>query len=1082
MPPALCWDLNADCRIGGSEYRRVLAEPFLTRRLTKHYPGRFERVTLKQNNLMPVSPSRTPRPFTPMTLALIAALLLLSIVVFSASARVNPAAAGTCGLDITIYGGGSVQITAATMPTSEARYVNNHVDVPCGETVSATAVARDGWRFVGWQGDGVEEQDVQVTAVGGQSLVARFELQNVLVEELAQPVMGRNGNLTTSRATLVTPAASQSSPQPNAVSAAPVIDVWYGDTQSFGQLGTPQDWINILGNVSDADGGEITLSYTLNGGSSRALEVGSDGRRLYDDGDFNIDLDKDDLNNGANTVVITARDAQGNTTLKTVTVNYNSTTTWPLPYSIDWSTAASVQAVSQVVDGDWTIDNGADGLRPIQIAYDRLVAVGDLTWTDYEITVPVTVNALDPGAYNPISIAPAIGVVMRWHGHTDTPLACDQPKCGWLPTGMSSWYDWETNDEGLLLWGTNNVSKKDTSGFRITEGQTYLWKVRAETPPGQRGQFSVKVWPASGTEPANWMVTAVGGNSSLTDGSLLLLAHHVDVTFGDVTITPLSTGPDDTPPTITNLDVTPHPDGATISWQTDEPATSRVDYGPTAVYGSTATDNALKTVHRIYLTDLDPNQTFHFQVSSTDGSSNAASLPDDTFTTQPLQTITSDDFNSCALDGVWTFVNPLADGTLAVDGTTAVLTVPAGTNHDIWPETGLPTNRAPRIMQSVTEVDGLDVKFESGVSSDIQMQGVVIEESADTFLRANVQYQAGVTKLYVIGFDGGLSPKILTSPQIAPGAVAGPVHLRVLRDGGQWQVWYSFDGDNWLGTNWLHFPLSVTSVGVFAGNANDPEPAHTAVVDYVFDGYNPIDPEDGTALKLPVSVTGSGSVTQQPTCGNPVTLTAVPDAGWRFSEWQGAPLDGNTNPEVTTAFGVGDAVTAVFVPATGSRYTLTVDIMSNGTGTGGTVQVSPDQADYAAGTVVDLLAVPNAGWAFTGWAGDAAGSSAATSISMDADATVVAIFTQLKYTLTIDVVGSGQVTVSPEQADYAYDTAVTVTAVADAGWQFVGWSGALNSTAVTETITMRDTYQLTAAFEPIPPAGGELFLPLVTRP
>ena len=30
----------------------------------------------------------------------------------------------------------------------------------------------------------------------------------------------------------------------------PTIDVWYGTTQNFGQLGNPQTWINILGRVS----------------------------------------------------------------------------------------------------------------------------------------------------------------------------------------------------------------------------------------------------------------------------------------------------------------------------------------------------------------------------------------------------------------------------------------------------------------------------------------------------------------------------------------------------------------------------------------------------------------------------------------------------------------------------------------------------------------------------------------------------------------------------------------------------------------------------------------------------------------
>ncbi len=37
--------------------------------------------------------------------------------------------------------------------------------------------------------------------------------------------------------------------------------------------------------------------------------------------------------------------------------------------------------------------------------------------------------------------------------------------------------------------------------------------------------------------------------------------------------------PDETPPVISDVLVEPRAGGATVSWTTDEPATSRVDYG-----------------------------------------------------------------------------------------------------------------------------------------------------------------------------------------------------------------------------------------------------------------------------------------------------------------------------------------------------------------------------------------------------------------------------------------------------------------------------------------------------------------------
>ena len=40
----------------------------------------------------------------------------------------------------------------------------------------------------------------------------------------------------------------------------------------------------------------------------------------------------------------------------TVTINYTEGTTWPLPYSIDWSQAAKVEDKVQIVEGEWDLE------------------------------------------------------------------------------------------------------------------------------------------------------------------------------------------------------------------------------------------------------------------------------------------------------------------------------------------------------------------------------------------------------------------------------------------------------------------------------------------------------------------------------------------------------------------------------------------------------------------------------------------------------------------------------------------------------------------------------------------------------
>ncbi|MBU2431900.1 MAG: DNRLRE domain-containing protein, partial [Proteobacteria bacterium] len=78
---------------------------------------------------------------------------------------------------------------------------------------------------------------------------------------------------------------------------------------------------------------------------------------------------------------------------------------------------------------------------------------------------------------------------------------------------------------------------------------------------------------------------------------------------------------------------------ATITWQTDEPSTSTVEYGPGTGYGNQATDPTLTTTHSITLTGLDPHTTYHFRVRSADPSANLALSSDQGFTTVALDTI-----------------------------------------------------------------------------------------------------------------------------------------------------------------------------------------------------------------------------------------------------------------------------------------------------------------------------------------------------------------------------------------------------------------------------------------------------------
>lgn len=98
---------------------------------------------------------------------------------------------------------------------------------------------------------------------------------------------------------------------------------------------------------------------------------------------------------------------------------------------------------------------------------------------------------------------------------------------------------------------------------------------------------------------------------------------------------------DTTPPVISevkvaNISSSTKGGSAEITWKTDEPATSQVNYGTSASYGTlqpSQTDTTLALFHDVILYGLAPQTTFHYKVTSRDVAGNEKSSPDATFVT-----------------------------------------------------------------------------------------------------------------------------------------------------------------------------------------------------------------------------------------------------------------------------------------------------------------------------------------------------------------------------------------------------------------------------------------------------------------
>jgi hypothetical protein len=93
--------------------------------------------------------------------------------------------------------------------------------------------------------------------------------------------------------------------------------------------------------------------------------------------------------------------------------------------------------------------------------------------------------------------------------------------------------------------------------------------------------------------------------------------------------------PDETAPTITNIQVAQKgKNTATITWITDEPASSQVEYGKNTKFGSFSPDQPMYDPttgttagvysHRVYLYRLSSDTTYYFRVLSKDAAGNLA--------------------------------------------------------------------------------------------------------------------------------------------------------------------------------------------------------------------------------------------------------------------------------------------------------------------------------------------------------------------------------------------------------------------------------------------------------------------------
>jgi parallel beta-helix repeat protein len=185
--------------------------------------------------------------------------------------------------------------------------------------------------------------------------------------------------------------------------------------------------------------------------------------------------------------------------------------------------------------------------------------------------------------------------------------------------------------------GWNNVIPVVVTFFRGDTGGSGIsytnYSKTSETGPWTTVDISAAMGPDAGNVTD---ISEGGFNVTVSDEVVTKIWYYsVDNNSNVENAKSITVKIDTKPPVIYNVsssDVTGS--SAIITWATDEPSTSQVEYGLTTSYGSSTTlDINLVTSHSQIITGLTINTTYHYRVQSKDAADNEIVSGDYTFTT-----------------------------------------------------------------------------------------------------------------------------------------------------------------------------------------------------------------------------------------------------------------------------------------------------------------------------------------------------------------------------------------------------------------------------------------------------------------
>ena len=387
----------------------------------------------------------------------------------------------------------------------------------------------------------------------------------------------------------------------------------------------------------------------------------------------------------------------------------------------------------------------------------------------------------------------------------------------------------------------------------------------------------------------------------------------------------------------------------------------------------------------------------------------------------------------------------------------------------------------------VEAIDGLRVGMEvSWDESSYDAQSTAWQTIPGTLVfDANDEHRyqqpdPAVTAAIRVKLLGSEDAPAITTTTLPGGAVGTPYHHQLHANGGGFILWELFSGELPKGLTLKQTTGEISGTPTAEGTAQFTVRALNSVGNDKKELSITITNAPAAEHTITVTTAGGGTASASSTsatAGTEITLTATPNTGYHFKEWQVESLAGLviTNNKFTMPDS-NVAVKAFFeegAPPAPTKYTVTVT-----TEGGGTASASP--AKIAAGTEITLTATPNTGYHFKEWQVESpAGLVIANNqfTMPDSNVAIKAIFEEdspfapTKHTVTVKTDGNGIAFASPLLA--VAGTEITLTAMPKKGYHFKEWQVISGGVAIENNkFLMPDTnVEVNAVFEKdAPPA------------